>query len=52
LRTCAGRSRAPRIDAVTLARFKAIGAGMAIHPFTYLAGGPNAGPPVRTIVDK
>jgi predicted amidohydrolase YtcJ len=45
-------AHAPRIDAATLARFKAIGAGMAIHPFTYLAGGPNAGPPVRTIVDS
>jgi predicted amidohydrolase YtcJ len=45
-------AHAPRIDAPTLARFKAIGAGMAIHPFTYLAGGPGAGPPVRTIVDS
>ncbi len=25
---------------------------MAIHPFTYLAGGPGAGPPLRTIVDS
>ena len=25
---------------------------MAIHPFTYLAGGPGAGPPVRTIIDS
>jgi len=45
-------AHAPRIDAPTLARFKAIGAGMAIHPFTYLAGAPNAGPPVRTILDS
>jgi len=45
-------AHAPRIDAPTLARFKAIGAGMAIHPFTYLAGAPGAGPPVRTIVDS
>jgi predicted amidohydrolase YtcJ len=45
-------AHAPRIDAPTLARFKAIGAGMAIHPFTYLAGGPGAGPPLRTIVDS
>jgi len=45
-------AHAPRIDAATLARFKAIGAGMAIHPFTYLAGGPGAGPPVRTILDS
>ena len=45
-------AHAPRIDAPTLARFKAIGAGMAIHPFTYLAGGPGAGPPLRTILDS
>jgi predicted amidohydrolase YtcJ len=45
-------AHAPRIDAPTLARFKAIGAGMAIHPFTYLVGGPRAGPSVRTIVDS
>jgi predicted amidohydrolase YtcJ len=45
-------AHAPRIDAPTLARFKAIGAGMAIHPFTYLAGNPGAGPPLRTIVDS
>lgn len=42
----------PRIDAPTINRFKAIGAGIAIHPFTYLAGQPGAGPPVRTIVDS
>jgi predicted amidohydrolase YtcJ len=45
-------AHAPRIDAATLTRFKAIGAGMAIHPFTYLAGGPGAGPPLRTILDS
>jgi predicted amidohydrolase YtcJ len=45
-------AHAPRIDAPTLARFKAIGAGMAIHPFTYLAGGAGAGPPLRTILDS
>ena len=45
-------AHAPRIDAPTLARFKTIGAGMAIHPFTYLAGGPGAGPPLRTILDS
>ena len=45
-------AHAPRIDAPTLARFKAIGAGMAIHPFTYLAGAPGAGPPLRTILDS
>ena len=45
-------AHAPRIDAATLARFKALGAGIAIHPFTYLAGQPGAGPPVRTIVES
>jgi hypothetical protein len=45
-------AHAPRIDAGTIARFKAIGAGIAIHPFTYLAGQPGAGPPVRTIVES
>jgi predicted amidohydrolase YtcJ len=45
-------AHAPRIDAPTIARFKALGAGIAIHPFTYLAGQPGAGPPVKTIVDS
>ena len=45
-------AHAPRIDLPTLNRFKAIGAGMAIHPFTYLAGTPGSGPPVRTILDS
>ncbi len=45
-------AHAPRIDAATIARFKAIGAGIAIHPYTYLAGQPGAGPPVRTIVES
>jgi hypothetical protein len=45
-------AHAPRIDPPTIARFKAIGAGIAIHPFTYLAGQPGAGPPVKTIVDS
>ena len=45
-------AHAPRIDAATLGRFKAIGAGIAVHPFEYLAGGPNSGPPLRTIVDS
>lgn len=40
----------PRIDQATIDRFKKIGAGLAIHPFEYLAGGPNAGPPTRTIL--
>jgi predicted amidohydrolase YtcJ len=45
-------AHAPRIDAATIGRFKAIGAGFAIHPFTYLAGQSGAGPPVRTIVES
>ncbi len=45
-------AHAPRIDAATIDRFKAIGAGIAIHPYTYLAGRPGAGPPVKTIVDS
>ncbi len=42
----------PHIDQETVNRFKALGAGIAIHPFEYLAGGPGAGPPVRMIVDS
>jgi len=42
----------PRIDAPTINRFKAIGAGIAVHPFGYLAGQAGAGPPLRTIVDS
>ncbi len=45
-------AHAPRIDAPTIARLKAIGAGVAVHPFGYLAGAPGAGPPLRTIVDS
>lgn len=45
-------AHAPRIDAPTLNRFKTIGAGIAVHPFGYLAGAPGAGPPLRTIVDS
>ena len=45
-------AHAPRIDLPTLNRFKAIGAGMAIHPYTYLAGAAGSGPPVRTILDS
>ena len=32
--------------------FAIIGAAIAVHPFEYLAGGPNAGPPLRTILDS
>ena len=42
----------PHIDEATVNRFKALGAGIAIHPFEYLAGAPGAGPPVRMIVDS
>lgn len=42
----------PRINLETINRLKAIGAGIAVHPFQYLAGGPNAGPPLRTILDS
>ena len=42
----------PHIDPATVARFKALGAGIAVHPFEYLAGTPGAGPPLRTIVDS
>ena len=42
----------PHIDAETIQRFKALGAGIAIHPYTYLAGAPGAGPPVKMIVDS
>ena len=45
-------AHAPRIDPPTIARFKALGAGVAVHPFAYLAGAPGAGPPLRTIVDS
>jgi predicted amidohydrolase YtcJ len=45
-------AHAPRIDAATINRFKSIGAGFAIHPYTYLAGAPGSGPPVKTIVDS
>ena len=42
----------PHIDQETVNRFKALGAGIAVHPFEYLAGGPNAGPPLRLILDS
>lgn len=42
----------PHIDQATVNRFKALGAGIAIHPYEYLAGTPGAGPPVRMIVDS
>ena len=42
----------PHIDQETVNRFKALGAGIAIHPFEYLAGQAGAGPPIRMIVDS
>jgi predicted amidohydrolase YtcJ len=42
----------PRIDRATVDRFKSLGAGIAIHPFEYLAGAQGAGPPVRLILDS
>jgi predicted amidohydrolase YtcJ len=44
-------AHAPQIDNANLNRLKAMGAGMAIHPFQYLAGGPKAGPPIKTVLD-
>src|SRR5262249_47800299 len=40
----------PSIDAATITRLKAIGAGVAVHPFRYLSGGTSGGPPLRTIL--
>jgi predicted amidohydrolase YtcJ len=45
-------AHAARIDLPTLNRFKAIGAAIAVHPFAYLAGGPGAGPPLKTILES
>lgn len=42
----------PKIDQATINRIKAVGAGIAIHPYEYLAGQPGAGPPIRTILDS
>ena len=43
----------PQIDGPTLARLKAIGAGVAVHGWLYLGGSPGrGGPPYRTIVDS
>jgi predicted amidohydrolase YtcJ len=44
----------PQIDLATVNRFKAIGAGIAIHPYKYLSDSTdtNAGPPVRMILDS
>jgi predicted amidohydrolase YtcJ len=44
----------PQIDQETVNRFKAIGAGIAVHPFRYLSDSTdaNAGPPLRMILDS
>jgi len=43
----------PQIDVPTLARLKAIGAGVAVHGWLYLGGAPGrGGPPYRTILDS
>lgn len=42
----------PLIDQNTVNRLKAIGAGVAVHPFRYLSGGTAGGPPLRMIVDS
>lgn len=44
----------PQIDLETVNRFKALGAGIAVHPYKYLSDSSdvNAGPPVRMILDS
>ena len=42
----------PNIDLPTILRLKAVGAGIAVHPFRYLSGGALGGPPLRTIIDS
>jgi len=44
-------AHAPRIDRAGLDRLKAIGAGIAVHPFEFL-GAAGGGPPLRTIIDS
>ena len=46
-------AHAVTITPQNIARLKALGAGLALHGFRYLAGTPTAnGPPYRTIVDS
>jgi predicted amidohydrolase YtcJ len=42
----------PQIDQATVNRLKAVGAGIAVHPFRYLSGGDLGGPPLRMILDS
>ncbi|HEX4276331.1 MAG TPA: amidohydrolase family protein [Bryobacteraceae bacterium] len=44
-------AHAPRIDKPLLDRLKAMGAGIAVHPFEYL-GAAGGGPPLRMILDS
>jgi predicted amidohydrolase YtcJ len=44
-------AHAPRIDKPLLERLKAVGAGIAVHPFEYL-GAAGGGPPLRLILDS
>jgi predicted amidohydrolase YtcJ len=41
----------PRIDRATVNRLKAVGAGIAAHPFAYLSG-QGGGPPLRMLLDS
>jgi predicted amidohydrolase YtcJ len=45
-------AHAPQIKKPLLDRLKAMGAGIAVHPFEYLAGAAGSGPPLRTILDS
>jgi predicted amidohydrolase YtcJ len=42
----------PFIDQATINRLKAVGAGIAIHPWRYLSGANLGGPPLRMILDS
>jgi predicted amidohydrolase YtcJ len=42
----------PRIDQATVNRFKAIGAGLAVHPGSRYLGTAGGGPPFRMILDS
>ena len=44
-------AHAPRIDQATVNRLKAVGAGIAVHPFAYL-NAMGGGPPLRMILDS
>jgi hypothetical protein len=44
-------AHAPRIDQATVNRLKAVGAGIAVHPFAYL-NAMGGGPPLHMILDS